>query len=151
MYCSSIRWHRWQGLGTPLVENRNHWHTPAPRARYCATDNPGLPDVRVNRIAGHAAPRRHQAGDPAVLPPTRQEYIDALAEPLRKRDLTLWSWVMPTLTRPSLQPISSIACSRAHGSKSQFGVGHWPGSNNPNGSRTRRPILRERVGELAEA
>ena len=149
------RWHRMAKVWrTPLVGELPCNHSTRLRhARATAPRQPGpAHDVRVNRIAGHAAPRATKQVILRFYRSTRQEHIDALAEPLRKRDPdTLVVWVMPTFTCLSLWPISSIACSRAHGSKSSRCRPLGLARTTRTGSRTRRPIPAERVGELAEA
>lgn len=149
------RWHRMAKVWrTPLVgELVQLLATPRATRALLRHDNPGLPDVWVNRIAGHAAPRATKQVILRLYRSTRQEHIDALAEPLRKREPdTLVVWGDADVYLP---------VALAHKQHRVFprarveilpGVGHWAWLEQPERvAELAVPFLRERVGELAEA
>lgn len=149
------RWHRMARLWrAPLVgELVQRLATPRATRALVRHDNPGLPEVWVNRIAGHAGHRATKRAILRLYRSTRQEHMDVLVEPLRMRNpdtLVVWGdadvYLPVALAHKQRQVFSRVRIEILPG------VGHWAWLEQPDRvAELVIPFLRARVTIKTEA
>ncbi len=144
------QWHRlarvWR---TPIVGELFMRATTGRLARLVMRhDNPGLPDVWVNRIAGHLNPAGTKRAVLRLYRSTRAEDMDALVEPLRRCDPdALVVFGTDDVYIPAEQAERQRRVFPRVRIETLPGVGHWAWLEQPDRvAGLVVPFLRERVG-----
>jgi pimeloyl-ACP methyl ester carboxylesterase len=148
------KWHRLARVWRTPVAGELLMRATTPRvARFVVRhDNPRLPEVWVNQIAGHLVPAGTKHAVLQLYRSTRQEDMDALVEPLRNRDLDT---LVVFGAADVYIPVEQAQRQRRVFSRARIeilpGVGHWAWLEQPDQvAGLVVPFLRERVGKTAQ-
>ncbi len=147
------KWHRLARVWRAPFAGELFMRASTPRvARFVIRhDNPGLPEVWANRIAGHLVPAGTKRAVLRLYRSTSQEDMDALVEPLRSSDpdtLVVFGAADVYI------PVDQAQRQRRVFPRARIeilpGVGHWAWLEQPDQvAGLVVPFLRERVGKSA--